>query len=121
MEARMRVAAAADAAAALAGCAPVARDTASSFEWEPPTLEEMERQITHTIETLPWLVCEAGGEVLHLVKQWLRQAGSEAYPACRKPFRKGPRRTRTSAAVARGGVRASPTRIRRGATLPRVP
>ena len=64
MEARMRLATAADAAGVLAIYAPIVRDTAISFEWEPPTLDEMEQRITRNIELLPWLICEAGGEVL---------------------------------------------------------
>jgi L-amino acid N-acyltransferase YncA len=38
------------------------RDTAVSFEVEPPTAEIMRRRIATTLETHPWLVAEHGGE-----------------------------------------------------------
>ena len=43
---------------------PVVRDTSISFEVEPPTLEEFRRRVSSTLETLPWLVCEAKGRIL---------------------------------------------------------
>jgi L-amino acid N-acyltransferase YncA len=44
--------------------APVVRDTAISFETEPPTVEEMRQRITHTLERLPWVVCKQWGVLL---------------------------------------------------------
>jgi L-amino acid N-acyltransferase YncA len=43
---------------------PVVRDTAWSFETEPPAEDEMRRRIRSTLETMPWLVCEADGCVV---------------------------------------------------------
>jgi phosphinothricin acetyltransferase len=43
--------------------APVVRETVISFEFEPPTVEEMRRRITTTLESHPWLVCDVGGLV----------------------------------------------------------
>jgi L-amino acid N-acyltransferase YncA len=53
----------ADAAGILAIYAPIVRQTATSFELEPPTEEEMRRRIAGTLERRPWLVCEAAGAV----------------------------------------------------------
>jgi L-amino acid N-acyltransferase YncA len=38
-----------------------------SFEYEPPTVEEMARRIARTLERFPWLVCEGSGLVLGYV------------------------------------------------------
>jgi phosphinothricin acetyltransferase len=35
---------------------PVVRDTTISFEWEPPTIEDMRARIEKTIAAYPWLV-----------------------------------------------------------------
>jgi phosphinothricin acetyltransferase len=43
--------------------APIVRDTAISFEIDPPSIEEMSRRISLTLERWPWLVCEDQGEV----------------------------------------------------------
>lgn len=43
--------------------APFVRETAISFEMEPPGEDEMQRRIVSTLETLPWLVCERAGEI----------------------------------------------------------
>ena len=43
--------------------APVVRDTAISFELEPPSLEEMRQRIRSLRDRLPWLVCAEGPEV----------------------------------------------------------
>ena len=53
-----------DAAAVLAIYAPYVRDTAISFEAEPPAAEEMGRRIRSVLEQAPWLVCERDGEVI---------------------------------------------------------
>ena len=47
--------------------APVVRDTAISFEMEPPTAAEMRRRVTETLPTFPWLVVERAGEILGYV------------------------------------------------------
>jgi L-amino acid N-acyltransferase YncA len=45
--------------------APNVTDTIISFEFEPPTAEEMRRRIELTLQRYPWLVCERqGGRVL---------------------------------------------------------
>jgi L-amino acid N-acyltransferase YncA len=44
--------------------APVVRDTAISFELEPPSVEDMRQRIGAVVERLPWLVCERRGEIL---------------------------------------------------------
>ena len=43
---------------------PYVRDTAVSFETEPPTAGIMGQRITATLETCPWLVAEHGGEIV---------------------------------------------------------
>ncbi|HEX7757873.1 MAG TPA: arsinothricin resistance N-acetyltransferase ArsN1 family B [Caulobacteraceae bacterium] len=61
----VRVARAEDAAVIAAIYAPIVRDTAISFETEPPNGEEMARRIASTLATHPWLVAEdADGQVL---------------------------------------------------------
>jgi phosphinothricin acetyltransferase len=42
-------------------------DSHVSFEVEPPTIAEMARRITRTLERFPWLVCDEGGVVLGYV------------------------------------------------------
>ncbi|HVN83584.1 MAG TPA: arsinothricin resistance N-acetyltransferase ArsN1 family B [Candidatus Binatia bacterium] len=59
----IRLAAADDAAAIQAIYAPIVRDTAISFEVDPPSVDEMRRRIDKTIVRWPWLVCERDGEV----------------------------------------------------------
>ena len=44
--------------------APIVRDTAISFEMDVPTVPEMRRRITNTLESLPWLVCENQRDIL---------------------------------------------------------
>ncbi len=46
-----------DAAGILEIYAPFCRETAVSFETEPPSLAEMQRRVAKTTECLPWLVC----------------------------------------------------------------
>jgi L-amino acid N-acyltransferase YncA len=53
---QIRDAGPADAEAVQAIYAPVVRDTAISFELEPPTVEEMRGRIVATTGSLPWLV-----------------------------------------------------------------
>lgn len=52
-----------DAAGIQAIYAPVVRDTAISFETDPPTVDEMRRRIAATLADYPWLVAldETGG------------------------------------------------------------
>jgi phosphinothricin acetyltransferase len=59
----IRLATTADAEQVRAIYGPVVRDTAISFEVEPPTVEEMGRRIQTTLERFPWLVCESNGQV----------------------------------------------------------
>lgn len=61
----VRLATADDAAAVQAIYAPVVRETAISFEWDPPSIEVMRSRITATLEGgLPWLVLAGAGDVL---------------------------------------------------------
>jgi L-amino acid N-acyltransferase YncA len=59
----IRLATSADAAAIQAIYAPVVRETAISFEVEPPAVAEMQQRIAKIQALLPWLVCEQGGAV----------------------------------------------------------
>jgi L-amino acid N-acyltransferase YncA len=63
MAAAIRVATEDDAAAVQAIYAPYVRDTAISFETDPPTVDEMRRRIAAVLEWAPWLVCERDGAV----------------------------------------------------------
>jgi len=51
-----------DPAAVAAIYAPYVRDTAISFETEPPSTATMAQRIIGTLETHPWLVADCGGE-----------------------------------------------------------
>ena len=53
-----------DAAAVQAIYAPYVRDTAISFEAEPPTAEEMRGRMHTVLTWAPWLVCERAGAVV---------------------------------------------------------
>ena len=64
---QIRVATQADAAGILAIYAPIVEATATSFEAEPPTLEEMQGRIERTLMQYPWLVCVEGDRVLGYV------------------------------------------------------
>ncbi len=44
--------------------APIVRDTAISFESDPPTEKEMADRIARTLESHPWLVAEEDGAIL---------------------------------------------------------
>ncbi len=59
----IRLATARDAEGILAIYAPIVRDTAISFELEPPSIEEMQGRIATTLQQYPWLVCEARGDI----------------------------------------------------------
>ncbi len=48
----------------LAIYAPIVRETAISFELEPPSDDEFRRRINSTVESLPWLLCESEDEIL---------------------------------------------------------
>ena len=63
----IRVARPEDAEAILAIYAPIVRETAISFEVEPPTRVEMQQRIATTLRQFPWLVCEHQGGVLGYV------------------------------------------------------
>jgi L-amino acid N-acyltransferase YncA len=67
MSTTMRVARPEDAAAILTIYAPIVRETAISFEVEPPTRVAMHARIATTLRHLPWLVGERQGEVLGYV------------------------------------------------------
>jgi len=67
MSTTIRVACPEDAEAILAIYTPIVRETAISFEVEPPTYVEMHERIATTLRRLPWLVCERQGEVLGYV------------------------------------------------------
>lgn len=56
-----------DAGGILAIYAPIVRETAISFEGEPPTQQQMAQRIGSTLERLPWLVCDHQGEILGYV------------------------------------------------------
>jgi L-amino acid N-acyltransferase YncA len=59
----IRLATAHDAEQVQAIYAPCVRDTAISFELEPPSVDTMRQRIIHTLESFPWVVCEHCGEV----------------------------------------------------------
>ena len=69
----IRIATSADAPALAAIYAPIVRDTAISFEADPPDAAEMARRIEATLATHPWLVAEEAGAVVGYV-----YAGSHA-------------------------------------------
>lgn len=56
---RLRSATPDDAAACLAIYAPYVRDTVISFEYEPPTVEEMHARISAVLPHKPWLIAES--------------------------------------------------------------
>ena len=59
-----RLATSADADQIQAIYAPIVHHTAISFEYEVPSVEEMASRIRHVLQVRPWLVYEAGGEIL---------------------------------------------------------
>ncbi len=64
MKPRLRLARPLDAAGIRAIYAPVVRDTPTSFEIVPPSIEEMGARVLKTLTQYPWLVCSARGRVL---------------------------------------------------------
>ncbi|HEY6980005.1 hypothetical protein [Reyranella sp.] len=64
MAAAIRLATPADGAQLSAIHAPLVRDTAISFEVDPPDAAEMARRVAESLPTFPWLVADAAGEVL---------------------------------------------------------
>ena len=60
----IRLARPTDAPAIQAIYAPVVRDTAISFEYEVPSVREMQRRIEEVLAVRPWLVFESDGGVL---------------------------------------------------------
>lgn len=60
----IRTAALDDAAALLAIYAPYVEQTAITFEYEVPSLEEFRGRIAHTLRRYPYLVAEENGEIL---------------------------------------------------------
>ena len=53
----------ADVPAMLAIYGPLVRDTTISFEYEPPTIEEMAHRLYVVQRQYPWLVCERDGQM----------------------------------------------------------
>ena len=53
-----------DAPTLLAIYAPYVRETAITFEYEVPSLDEFTRRIERTLQRYPYLVAQSGGEVL---------------------------------------------------------
>ncbi len=64
MTSAIRLARSDDAGQMLEIYAPFIRDNAVSFELDVPTVAEFASRVSATLETLPWLVCEAEGTVL---------------------------------------------------------
>ena len=64
MAAIIRLARESDAERMLAIYAPVVRDTAISFELEPPTKDDFRGRIRNTLQHTLWLACEDDGDVL---------------------------------------------------------
>jgi phosphinothricin acetyltransferase len=60
----IRLASERDAAQIQAIYSPIVSQTVTSFEMEPPTVEEMRRRITDTLAHFPWLVCEHQAQIL---------------------------------------------------------
>lgn len=76
----IRVARPMDAARVQAIYAPNVRDTAISFELEPPTVDEMAGRIAKTLEAgLPWLVHDAGDGALGYVYAGRHRGERPAY------------------------------------------
>jgi phosphinothricin acetyltransferase len=64
VESKIRVATEADAAVCADIYAPAVRDNFISFEFDPPTADEMRRRMASTLERFPWLAFERAGQVL---------------------------------------------------------
>ncbi|PKB81316.1 MAG: GNAT family N-acetyltransferase [SAR202 cluster bacterium Io17-Chloro-G9] len=63
MAATIRLAREEDAGQMLDIYAPIVRNTAISFELEPPAVEEFKNRVTESLGVAPWLVCESDGSV----------------------------------------------------------
>ena len=61
---RIRLATPGDAPAVRAIYRPIVEETAISFELEVPSVAEVARRISATLERAPWLLCEERGELL---------------------------------------------------------
>ncbi|MCA8941659.1 MAG: N-acetyltransferase [Planctomycetes bacterium] len=59
----IRLATPADAEDIVAIYGPVVRDTPISFEFEPPTVEQIQQRITESGERYPWIVDEVDGDL----------------------------------------------------------
>ncbi|MGN0037893.1 MAG: GNAT family N-acetyltransferase [Coriobacteriales bacterium] len=64
MTLKIRVATPHDAQAIQAIYAPYVEQTAITFEYEAPTVEEIRRRIESTLQRYPWIVAEEEGEVV---------------------------------------------------------
>lgn len=82
MDRIIRCVEAADAGAVRGIYAPFVTDSATSFELEPPDAAEMARRIEQQREQFPWLVYEAGGEVLGYAYASPHRAARKAYQWC---------------------------------------
>jgi L-amino acid N-acyltransferase YncA len=60
----IRLATERDAAAVRTIYAPVVTQTATSFEFEPPNVDELRSRIAKTLDRFPWIVCDRAGTVL---------------------------------------------------------
>ena len=92
----VRIATEADAAAIAAIYAPYVRETAISFDEEPPMPVEMARRLTSTLETYPFLVFDDGQGVLgyaygsiHRAKPAYRWSVETTVYAVRHLYRRG--------------------------------
>ena len=63
----VRIAGGEDAEKLLAIYAPYVENTAITFEYEVPSIEEFRERIEHTLSRYPYLVAERGGEILGYV------------------------------------------------------
>lgn len=63
MNSDVRLATEDDAEAVQSIYAPIVRDTAISFETEPPSVAEIRQRIVSTLERLPWIVYDSNGRV----------------------------------------------------------
>ena len=61
---RIRTATTADVPALVDIYAPYVRETAISFEYEVPTLQDFESRVTRTLTRYPWIVAERDGTIL---------------------------------------------------------
>ena len=61
---RIRTATVADVPAMLEIYAPYVRETAISFEYDVPSLQEFEKRVTSTLARYPWLAAEENGRLL---------------------------------------------------------